>query len=62
MKQNFGVKKWENDFILGRPNEPVLTSLGDGLYSDQFNLTWSVESHADITSYRLIYRKWMVSK
>lgn len=45
--------------LSGRPNEPVLTSPGDSLYSDQFNLTWRVESHADISSYRLIYRKWM---
>ena len=48
--------------ILGRPNEPGITSDAESIYSDQFNLTWSVESHADITSYRIIYRKFLVSK
>ena len=45
----------------GRPNAPVISSEVESVYSDQFNLTWAVESHADIRAYRIIYRKWMVS-
>ena len=45
----------------GRPNAPVISSEVESVYSDQFNLTWAVESHAGIRAYRIIYRKWMVS-
>ena len=47
-------------FVSGRPNAPVISSEVESVYSDQFNLTWAVESHAEIRAYRIIYRKWMV--
>jgi len=47
--------------LSGHPNEPGISSDVESIYSDQFNLTWSVESHADITSYRIIYRKYLES-
>ena len=48
-------------YVPGRPCAPVISSEVESVYSDQFNLTWAVESHAGIRAYRIIYRKWMVS-
>ena len=45
----------------GRPNGPEISSDVESSYSDQFNLTWTVESFAEITAYRIIYRKYLVS-
>ena len=44
----------------GRPNGPEISSDVESNYSDQFNLTWTVESYAEITAYRIIYRKYLV--
>ena len=48
-------------YCSGQPNAPQIESDVESIYSDQFNLTWSVESFAEITSYRIIYRKYLVS-
>ena len=49
-------------YFSGRPNRPEITSDIESLYSDQFNLTWTVESYSEITAYRIIYRKYLVSQ
>jgi len=47
--------------LSGRPNEPQIQSDRESIYSDQFNMTWVVESFDQITSYRIIYRKYVES-
>ena len=47
-------------YLSGRPNGPEISSDVESNYSDQFNLTWRVESFAEITAYRIIYRKYLV--
>ena len=47
-------------YLSGRPNGPEISSDVESNYSDQFNLTWTVESFAEITAYRIIYRKYLV--
>ena len=47
-------------YLSGRPNGPEISSDVESSYSDQFNLTWTVESFAEITAYRIIYRKYLV--
>ena len=47
-------------YLSGRPNGPEISSEVESNYSDQFNLTWRVESYAEITAYRIIYRKHLV--
>ena len=47
-------------YLSGRPNGPEIWSEVESNYSDQFNLTWRVESYAEITAYRIIYRKHLV--
>jgi len=47
-------------FILlsGEPNRPLILSSSQGLFSDKYNLSWSVESFAPIAGYKIIYSKY----
>jgi hypothetical protein len=38
------------------------TSKTLGLYSDRYNVTWTVFSYSEVNSYRISYRKVLVRK
>ncbi|XP_023337137.1 lachesin isoform X2 [Eurytemora carolleeae] len=48
--------------LSGEPNMAVVLSSSHGMFSDKFNLTWSVESFAPILGNRIMYRKFMSSE
>jgi len=46
--------------LSGHPNEPIISSGSQGMFSDRFNLSWTVDSFSEITGYRIIYRKYIL--
>jgi len=45
--------------LSGKPNEPLVISSAQGMYSDEYNITWTLESYSPIKKFRLMYRKFI---
>lgn len=44
--------------LSGKPNQPIMKSESQGMFSDRYNLSWSVDSYSTVTGFRIIYRKF----